>query len=79
MLYIETLAAMLGQSSDRTMDSRDNFKQTIFDHYKKVSIDQIPMTLLNSLCDKVADYYYDQYTRFREQYPKSKKGIRHFS
>jgi hypothetical protein len=55
------------------IDSRDNFKQIIFSHYKNISTDQIPLTLLNSLCDKITDYYYDQYTRFREQYPKSIK------
>jgi len=55
------------------MDSRDNFKQTIFTYYKNISADLIPLTLLSSLCDKIADYYYDQYTRFRQQYPKSTK------
>lgn len=59
--------------SDIEMDSRDNFKQAIFSHYKNISTDQIPFPILDSLCDKITDYYHDQYTRFREQYPKSIK------
>lgn len=59
--------------NDIKMDTRDNFKQVIFNHYKNISADEVPITLLNSLCDKITDYYYDQYTRFRKQYPKSIK------
>lgn len=55
------------------MDSRDNFKNAIYSHYHTISADQIPLALLDSLCDKVTDYYYDQYTRFRAKYPKSIK------
>src|SRR5688500_150116 len=70
----QTLTAMPGTNpTDTEMDSRDNFKQTIFSHYKTISADQIPFRLLNNLCDIITDYYYDQYTRFREQYPKSIK------
>ena len=59
--------------NDIKMDTRDNFKQVIFNHYKNIAADEVPVTLLNSLCDKITDYYYDQYTRFRKQYPKSIK------
>jgi hypothetical protein len=62
--------------SDIEMDSCDSFKQAIFSHYKNISTDQIPFQILNTLCDKITDYYYDQYTRFRVQYPKS---IRRYS
>jgi hypothetical protein len=55
------------------MDSRDKFKQAILGHYKSISVDKLPLTLLDDLCDKITDFYYDQYTRFREQYPKSIK------
>ena len=55
------------------MDSRDSFKYAIFNHYKNIAKEQIPITLLDSLCDKITEYYYDQYTRFRNQYPKSIK------
>lgn len=55
------------------MDSRDNFKQAIISHYKNISAERIPFSMLDTLCDKITDYYYDQYTRFREQYPKSIK------
>jgi hypothetical protein len=61
------------KSSDIKMDSRESFKQTIFTHYKNISTDQIPFTLLDSLCDKITNFYYNQYTRFRIQYPKSIK------
>ncbi len=55
------------------MDSRDNFKQAIFSHYENISAGQIPLTILNSVCDKITDHYYEQYTRFSKQYPKSIK------
>lgn len=64
---------MDNKPTDIKMDSRDNFKQTIFGHYKDIATDQIPLTLLDSVCDKVTDFYYEQYTRFRRQYPKSIK------
>ncbi len=60
------------------MDTRVNFKQVIFNHYKNISADVIPVALLNSLSDKITDYYYDQYTRFRKQYPKSIKRYSSF-
>ncbi len=59
--------------TDIKMDSRDNFKQVIFSHYEKISAGEIPLTILISVCDKITDYYYEQYTRFSKQYPKSIK------
>ena len=55
------------------MDSRDSFKQAITGHYKNIFADKVPSNLLDSLCDKITDYYYDQYSRFRKHYPKSIK------
>ena len=55
------------------MDSKEKFKAVILDHYKNIAGDQIPLTLLDKLCDNVTEYYYVQYSRFRIQYPKSIK------
>lgn len=55
------------------MDSRVSFKETILGYYKNLAVDAVPLTLLDPLCNKIADYYYDQYFRFRKQYPKSIK------
>lgn len=55
------------------MDAYDSFKQVIIGYYKNLSEDKVPSNLLDSLCDKITDYYYDQYARFRKQYPKSIK------
>ena len=63
----------MDKPTDIKMDSLDNFKQAIFSHYKNISPGEIPLTFLDSVCDKITDYYYDQYTRFRKQYPKSIK------
>jgi len=60
-------------SNDIKMDSQEKFKAVILDHYKNIAGDQIPMTLLDKLCDNVTEYYYEQYSRFRRQYPKSIK------
>ncbi|HMS69337.1 MAG TPA: hypothetical protein PKD18_14425 [Saprospiraceae bacterium] len=55
------------------MDSYDSFKQAILGHFKNMSADKVPLNLLDSLCDKITDYYFDQYSRFRKQHPKSIK------
>src|SRR5689334_20822304 len=61
------------KSTDIQMDSRDSFKQAILSHYNNLSAGKVPSILLDLLCDKIADYYYEQYSRFRKQYPKSIK------
>ena len=73
MAVISKLAAMHGNPNDIIMDSQEKFKQVIFDYYKNISGDQVPLTLVDKLSDKITDYYYDQYTRFRKKYPKSIK------
>jgi hypothetical protein len=55
------------------MDSYDSFQHAILGHYKNMSEDRVPSKLIDSLCDKITDYYYEQYSRFRKQYPKSIK------
>ena len=60
-------------SNDIKMDSQEKFKAVILDHYKNIAGDQIPLTLLDKLCDNITEYYYEQYSRFRRQYPKSIK------
>ena len=48
------------------MDAYDSFKQVIIGYYNNLSEDRVPSNLLDSLCDKITDYYYDQYARFRK-------------
>jgi len=61
------------KTNDIIMDSRENFKEVILDYYKNIAETQVPLTLIDLLSGKIADYYYEQYSRFRRQYPKSIK------
>ena len=55
------------------MDSPEQFKKTIYEYYKKVVTEEFPEQLLNGVVDKLAREFYQQYSRFKKQYPKSKK------
>ena len=55
------------------MDSRQDFYKTIYEYYYEVVNGKVPTALLDEMCDRITDYYFEQYTRFREQYPKSVK------
>ncbi len=55
------------------MDSRQQFFDVINDYYSNIVDDKLPPDLLIELCNKITDYYYNQYTRFGKQYPKSIK------
>lgn len=59
--------------NDIVMEPQEKFKQVIFDYYKNIVGIQVPFTLVDALSEKIADYYYEQYSRFRRQYPKSIK------
>jgi len=55
------------------MDSKKDFFEVIHDYYSKIVDSKFPHKLLEEMCDKITNYYYEQYTRFRAQYPKSVK------
>lgn len=55
------------------MDSKQDFLNTIKKEYFELTKGQVADELLNIVAEKVADYYYEQYLRFRKQYPKSIK------
>ncbi|NEU06838.1 hypothetical protein GZH53_00800 [Flavihumibacter sp. R14] len=60
-------------SEETPMDSKDQFHLVIRDYYKDITGDNIPHTLLDQLCQQLSEHFYDQYSRFRDQYPKSVK------
>lgn len=55
------------------LESKDNFHNKIEKYYEELSGNQIPSELLSELVDKIADTQYDNYKRFWNQYPKSRK------
>lgn len=59
--------------SRSTMDSKQQFFSAIHNFYANIVGDQLTEELLNGLCNTIADYYYEQYTRFGNQHPKSIK------
>ena len=58
-------------SNDIEMDSQEKFAKVISDHYRNIAEDNISLPLLDKLCNSLAEYYHEQYSRFRRQYPKS--------
>jgi hypothetical protein len=61
-----------------TMDSKENFYQVILAYYDKIAKGLVPEELLSGLAKSIADFYYDQYYRFKNQYPKSIKRYSSF-
>ncbi len=55
------------------MDTKADFFKTIWTHYNEISQAIVPTELLDKLSDQITDHFYEQYTRFGNQYPKSKK------
>lgn len=60
------------------MDSKDKFYEIILDFYKNAVGDKIPNDILKLLCRQLSENFYDEYTRFRAQYPKSIKRYSSF-
>ncbi|WP_118974789.1 hypothetical protein [Taibaiella koreensis] len=60
------------------MDDRGQFFATIFQYYTGIAEGKISRELLMGLCDKVTDYYFEQYGRFFCKYPKSTKRYASF-
>ena len=55
------------------MDSRDKFLKAIRDEYFRVTKGEVTEYMVDLISNAVTDYYYDQYQRFGQQYPKSIK------
>lgn len=55
------------------MDSRDKFLTTIKHEYLRVTKGEVTEDKVDLVSNAVTDYYYDQYQRFEQQYPKSIK------
>jgi len=60
------------------MDSRKIFFEKIYKYYQDASMDKIDANYLIELSKRISDYYYEQYSRFRKQYPKSSKRYSEF-
>ena len=60
-------------SNSMPMESKQEFFNVIYSYYSEVAEGKIPSELLKELCNRLTDYYYEQYMRFRKQYPKSIK------
>ena len=60
------------------MDSQKTFYETIFEYYEKTLSNKIPLENLKEMSNEIAEYYYDQYNRFKNQYPKSIKRYSSF-
>jgi hypothetical protein len=60
------------------MDSRSDFNNIIRQEYFKVVGSTIPENILIHVSQVVSDYYFEQYVRFKNQYPKSIKRYSKF-
>lgn len=55
------------------MDAKQEFLNTIRDYYFNMSDGKVPVEFVNELSELATDFYYEQYSRFGRQYPKSVK------
>lgn len=55
------------------MDSKNQFYQTIYNYYKEIVVGNIPDQILTEICNELCDHFYNEYSRFKKQYPKSIK------
>jgi hypothetical protein len=55
------------------VESKTQFLNTIRDEYLRSTKGAVPEHLLDAVSEAVTEYYYDQYQRFTNQYPKSTK------
>ncbi|MET4072794.1 hypothetical protein [Hymenobacter sp. UYCo722] len=60
------------------MDSKQDFFNVIYDYYYKRVDAAIPSELLREVSERITDFYYEQYSIFRLQYPKSVKRYSSF-
>jgi hypothetical protein len=55
------------------MDSPEQFKKKIHNYYKNVVNDEFPENIMEGVVTKLTDEYYEQYSRFKKEHPKSAK------
>jgi hypothetical protein len=55
------------------MDSRDQFLKKIKDEYLRLPNNRVPGDEVDLVANAITNYYYEQYQRFGEQYPRSSK------
>lgn len=55
------------------IEPKESFHREIENYYTEISNNGIPKELLTEIIEKVTDKIYDDYKRFWEQYPKSRK------
>ena len=60
-------------STKPKMDSRQKFLEIIRKEYSGLTLGKVNKELINTVSEGVTDYYYEQYQRFRKNYPKSIK------
>jgi hypothetical protein len=60
------------------MDTKQQFLDLIQHEYFEIAGNKMPNDLLKVICETVTDYFYDQYQRFSNQYPKSIKRYSSF-
>lgn len=55
------------------MDTKQDYFKVIYNYYSERVGEKIPPELLKELSGRITDHYFEQYSRFRELYPKSVK------
>lgn len=55
------------------MQTKQDYYDTIYRYYSDQVGEKISTTFLNGLTERITQNYYEQYSRFRIQYPKSVK------
>ena len=60
------------------MDSKQQFYDVIYNYYIGNAGERLVPELLQTISKAVTEYYYDEYRRFRNQYPKSVKRYSSF-
>lgn len=59
--------------TENTLEPKEIFHGKIENYYAELAGNQIPSQLLTGLVDKITEIQYSDYTRFWNQYPKSRK------
>jgi hypothetical protein len=58
---------------ENKLEPKDSFRDHIANYFTELAGNQIPIDLLYELIDKITNTQYDNYKRFWNQYPKSRK------
>lgn len=60
-------------TTQNKLESKKNFQRKIKKYFTDLSENRIPVDLIMELVDKITDSKYEEYKRFWNQYPKSRK------